>query len=253
MSAVRTRAVRAEQAGTYVYGLLRAHGPALPEGLEGVGGRIVEVAPLEGCAALVSAGVDRDVFGLPADLLAHTRVLDEVARIRTVVPVAFGTFVTVGVDDAVLDPLRRAFRAAVGRVDGAVQFTLTARYRQDVALAELVREDPLIARLRRETAGTPEAALRPAKLRLGELVVRGLERKADADADSILDALRPLARETAVRDRRQADEVVEVAALVDRDRAEPFEDACDRLAATFAERAGFRLLGPQAPYDFVGT
>jgi Gas vesicle synthesis protein GvpL/GvpF len=83
-------------------------------------------------------------------------------------------------------------------------------------------------------------------------VVQGLDRKAAADATLVLDAIDPLARETAVRERRQADEVVELAALVDRDRADAFEVACDRLAATLAARTTVRLLGPQAPYDFVG-
>lgn len=252
MSAVRTRGARATQADTYVYGLLAARDSALPASLTGVGGRDVEVTTLGGCTALVSEGVDREAFGLPADLLAHSHVLDEVARTRTVVPVAFGTFVARDAGPGSLDRLRDAFDAAVGRVDGAVQLTLTVRYREDVALAELVREDPRIARLREETAGTPESASRSAKLRLGELVVHGLDRKAEADAARILDGLRPLARETVVRERRQADEVLELAALVDRDAAESFEAACDRLAGAFAGRATFRLLGPQAPYDFVG-
>jgi hypothetical protein len=252
MSAVRTRGARATQAGTYVYGLLAARGDPLPGSLTGVGGRDVEVARLDGCEALVSEGVDRDAFGLPADLLAHSHVLDEVAHSRTVVPVAFGTFIPQDGREASLDRLREAFDAAVARVEGAVQFTLTVRYREDSALAELVREDPRIARLRQQTAGTPESAHRSAKLRLGELVVQGLDRKAQADAARVLGELRPLARETVVRERRQADEVVELAALVDRDRAAEFEAACDHLAGAFAERTTVRLLGPQAPYDFVG-
>jgi len=252
MSAVRTGEARATQADTYVYGLVAARGTALPGSLTGVGGRPVGLTALDGCLALVSEGVDRDAFGLPADLLAHSHVLDEVARTRTVVPVAFGTFVAGDAGPGPLDRLREAFDAAVRRVDGAVQLTLTVRYREEVALTELVREDPRIARLRRETAGTPEAALRSAKLRLGELVVQGLDRKAEADAARILDGLRPRAREILARDRRQADEVVELAALVDREGAEAFEAACGGLAEAFGGRATFRLLGPQAPYDFVG-
>src|SRR4051794_11674822 len=253
MRPVRTRAARSEPADTYVYGLLAADDAALREPVQGVGGRDVEVAAFDGFAALVSTEVDRDEFGLPDDLLAHSRVLDEVARTRTVVPVAFGTFVGRRAEDPpAYDALQRAFLAAVDRVDGAVQYTLTVRYRQDAALAELVREDERIARLRDETAGTPEAALRGAKLRLGELVVQGLDRKAEGDASHILAALTPLIRETAVRERRQADEVLEVAALVDRDLADRFEDECDRIAGELTERASFRVLGPQAPYDFVG-
>jgi hypothetical protein len=89
-------------------------------------------------------------------------------------------------------------------------------------------------------------------MRLGELVVQGLERKAEADARPILAALDGAAREVAVHERRSADDVIELAALVDRDRSEAFERTAERLAEQQAGRMRIRLVGPQAPYDFVG-
>lgn len=252
MRSVRTRPAPAGPAGTYVYGLMAA-GSALPEPLDGVGGLPVEVVPLDGFAAVVSPGVDRETFGVPDDLLAHTRVLDRLAERATVIPLAFGTFTPDDLQDQDdIAALAEAYEAAIEAVDGAVQFTLTVRYEQDVALTELVREDPAIARLREQTAGPRGEARQSEKLRLGELVVQGLERKAAADAARILDVLARIARGLVERERRQADEVVEVAALVDRDAEEVFEQRCDELAEAFAGRARFRLVGPQAPYDFVG-
>jgi hypothetical protein len=55
-----------------------------------------------------------------------------------------------------------------------------------------------------------------------------------------------------VREAGQADDVVELAALVDNGSQMQFERKAENLAKKFAGRITFRLLGPQAPYDFVG-
>jgi hypothetical protein len=138
------------------------------------------------------------------------------------------------------------------RIGDAVQFTLRARFSQEDALAELVAEEPDIASLREAIAGSSEDETRTERIRLGELIVKGLQRKAAAEAPPIREALVPLAREVVERDPSQAEDVIELAALVERDHQEEFEQAAERLAREAAGRIMFRLLGPQAPYDFTG-
>jgi hypothetical protein len=251
MTAVRVRPAPTDRRSVYVYGLAPA-AVTLPERLVGVGGRPVSAVPLDGFTAVVSEDVDEREFGVADDVLAHTRVLDRVAETATVLPLAFGSFVrsAAELDDA-LRPAWEESRSALAGVDGAVQFTLTVRYEEQAALAELVATDKRVARLSKATAGTPEDVRRAEKLELGRLVVAGLERKAVEDAQRILAAVRPLTRAVVERERREPDEVIELAALVDRDATDSFESECERLAQAFAERARFRLLGPQAPYDFV--
>jgi hypothetical protein len=219
-----------------------------------VAGRPVETAELGGFAAVVGRDVDPETFGVADDLLAHTRVLDAIAATTDVVPLAFGTIVPAPqAGDEEVELLRDAYTRAAEQVSGAVQCTLSVRYDEQRALAELVGADPRIARLRDETAGTGEYAARAQKLRLGQLVVEGLDAMAAQDGDRVLAALTPLVRDAVRRERRQADEMIEVAALVDRTGVEPLARAAEDLAGTFAGRARFRFLGPQAPYDFVGA
>jgi hypothetical protein len=130
-----------------------------------------------------------------------------------------------------------------------VQYTLGVRYIEDVALAELVREDREIARLREVTRRNPE--LRADAMRLGERVVVGLERKAAADAGRLVDGL-PVVRELRRRPREQPEAVLDVTLLVDREAAGDVEGRIEDLARQHADRMRFRLLGPQAPYEFVG-
>ena len=239
-----------EQVGeVYVYGLVAADVDP-PEGVPGVAGAAVERRDLgDGVAALVSE-VDVEMLGAAEDLLAHAAVLDGLAERATVVPFAFGSFTDPEDDDAAA-ALAEGYHRVAPRLEGAVQLMVTARYVEDAVLAELVEEDPEIAALRRRTAGSGPDELRNEKMRLGELVVQGLERKAEADARPILAALEGAAREVAVHERRSADDVIELAALVDRSASAAFERTAERLAEERAGRIRMRLVGPQAPYDFV--
>lgn len=230
----------------YVYGILAA-GVPVPVGLSGVGEAPVETLPA-GALQLVVGLIDPARFGLAADLLAHSTVVDRISLESDIVPMAVGTFIPVPLDTAAVERLTAADRRVRTGIAGAVQYSLAVRYREEVALAELVGEDREIARLRDRTRrGQASYA---DQLRLGELVVAGLERKARSDAERILPALGPV---RAVRRRKRSgpESVVELAVLVDRGAIGAYEHAVDALAAQQADRMRFRLLGPQAPYDFV--
>jgi hypothetical protein len=237
------------QADVYVYGWLAA-GTEVPA-VGGVAGGVAETMDLGGFAALVTRDVDAESFGVADDLVAHTTVLDTVAATQDVVPLAFGTILPSPVDAAARSALQEAYDDVAGRIAGAVQCTLTVRYLEETILSEIVGDDPRIARLRRETAGTGEYEARAEKLRLGQLVVEALDAKAEKDGEAILARLMPVLRDAAPRERRQAEDVIDVAMLVDRDGVEDLARTCDSLAGEFAGRARFRFLGPQAPYDFV--
>jgi len=230
----------------YLYGLVPSD-VRVPSGLTGVSGAAVEAVPL-GSLQLVVSAVDPERFGLADDLVAHSAVLDRLAEAGDVVPLAVGTFIPMPPDEPAVARLTSAYERVHPKVAGGVQYALSVRYVEEVALAELVREDREIARLRERTSRND--GLRADKMRLGELVVTGLERKAEADAARVVAALPP-ARELRRRQREQPETVLEVVALVDRDATDAFERGMEQLAAQHASRMRFRLLGPQAPYDFV--
>lgn len=236
----------------YVYGIVPA-GAQLPPGLTGVDGEQVEALASGGFAALVSPVENPDDVGTPDNLVAHSRVLDEFAAAGPVLPMTFGTIVpdVETITDSVLPSMQQAYRNGIDRVEGAAQFTVRARYARDRVLAEMVEENGEIAALRESTANRSEEESHFDRIRLGELVVEEFQRRAAVDSGRILDALEPLARETSTREASQADHVVEVAALVDREQQAEFERTVEALARDMDPRVTFRLLGPQAPYDFV--
>jgi hypothetical protein len=237
---------------TYVYGLVGADTP-LPEGLTGLGpsGKVTTVVHGDVAAIVGDVPADRPL-GTRDDLLAHEAVVDTVASSAAVLPMRFPAVVEEeGVVEELLAPHHDRFVAALGELEGRVQYTLKGRYEQDVVLREVLESDPEIRQLQEEIRDLPEDATYHQRLRLGELVVGALEERRDAEADQLVTRLEEHAVGVVEHHPGQPDDVVHTAFLVEREHAQEFEDAVEALGEELHGRARLRLLGPLAPYDFV--
>ena len=235
----------------YLYGLVLGEA-RLPSGLTGIAGEPVRYEPLGSLRAVVSdAPSDREV-GLPDDVRDHARVLDAVAGAVPVLPVRFGTLATAdGLEEAVPADRQDRHAADLRALEGAVQLTVSARYREEAVLAELVAEDAEIRHLRERTRGRDEMATYDERIRLGELVVAGFDARRPGDAAMLARTVAPFARATSDHEVTRTGDVAELALLVRREDVEPLEDALETLAAQVADRMVVRLVGPQAAYDFA--
>jgi hypothetical protein len=150
-----------------------------------------------------------------------------------------------------LAPSHERFAEMLADLEGCHQFNLRATYVEEVALTEVVRADPTIAELHRRTAGLPEGTLHPDLVHLGELVSRAMDRMREADAEEILEVVRPWVRDQAHRPSTGLDHVLDVALLIADERREELEDYLEALAERLYARVRLRLVGPVAPYDFA--
>lgn len=237
----------------YVYGLTRA-GTDLPADLTGLGpsGRVWTVPHGELAAIVSDVPVDRPL-GTRDDLVAHEAVLDAVAASAAVVPMRFPAVIeSEGIVEELLGPYQEEFLSMLADLEGRVQFTVKGRYEQDVVLRELLERDQEIRGLQEKVRDLPEDASYYDRVRLGELIVRALEEVRDGDAARMLQRLEGKAVATQTNSPPQPDDVVNAAFLVDRGQAEEFEAAVEDLGREYDGRVRFRLLGPLAPYDFLG-
>jgi hypothetical protein len=235
----------------YLYGIVRA-GQELPEGLVGVVATVPRAVEHGDLAVIVSDIAEDADFGTPADLVAHSAVLDEVARATTVLPIRFGTVVPTTedlVEQVLEDP--DGLLSALSTLEGATQYTVRARYEQESLLPEILRDEPELARLQQQIAGTSEAETRNQRIALGEGIVAAFDARREPDAQQLRETLEPLARDVVEHEVGSADDVLGVAVLVAREDAERFEAAVEDAAERHHPRMRIRLLGPQAPYDFV--
>src|SRR3954451_658171 len=225
----------------------------IPDGLVGVGEAEVRLVPLDGLAAVVG---DVDVEGLSGrrdDLLAHHRVLERLRDLGAVLPVQFGSVIEdeENVREVFLRDQHDQLRETLDELRGRVQMNLRARYVEDAVLAEVVRDDPEVAALRRVTRDETEEASYNDRVRLGQLVSRAVERKREDDAGWLLDQVLPFAVAYSLRDSGSTD-VLDVALLVDADRRSELEELLESLAEGTHERIRLQLVGPVVPLDFAG-
>lgn len=230
---------------SYVFGILPAGSPVPDDGTEppAEGLRLVES---DGLAALVGAAPERPL-GLAADLLAHDRVLGDVVAAGTpVLPMRFGA--VLADDDSIvrdlLQPDRDRFTEELRRIDGHVEYVLSASYEREQVLREIVESNPTIAALRNANGGFEQ------QVRLGELVVGALSRLREVDADALVSEIAAVV-DRRVQEVREPEEVARVAFLVaDRERTS-FERKVEKAARLRAGRIRLRLVGPTPAYDFV--
>lgn len=158
-------------------------------------------------------------------------------------------------EEAVAEDLLQARYDELGRlldgVDGRVELSVKAFYRADVAMREVLRDDPAIARLSRATRGLPEAATYYDRVRLGQLVAEAVRAKRDQDAAPILARLSPLAVGVAADEELPERMVLKAAFLVERERVPEFDHAVDEIAREASERLQLKYLGPLAPHTFA--
>ena len=209
----------------------------------GLAGKSVEPVRFDDLAALTSEAPAGKIRARRADLMCHFDVLARAFERGTVIPLRFGMVF----DDVVEDFLRPRHDELVRllrEIDGRVELRVTAHYREEAILAEVVRENARVARLRGESS---QAVL----LELGELVAAGLRARTDRDARAIIEKLRPLALAQELDEEPIEHQVLRASFLVERKKVSAFDKAMDELAAGQAGRIDFKYVGPLPPHSFV--
>ena len=125
---------------------------------------------------------------------------------------------------------------------------MTAHYREEAVLGEIVRESPRVARLREQTKGGGSP---PVLLELGELVSAELQARTARDARSIVQRLGAIALAYDVSDEQIEHQLLRASFLVERKRMKAFDEAMEELAAAQAGRIDFSYVGPLPPHSFV--
>ena len=243
------------EVGSYLYGIVPA--AAADGGLDdltGLDGAPLEAIVVDDVAAVVGRVRLERPPGRRADLVAHSVAVDTLAQRGPVVPVRFGSMIedVEGFVAEYLAPRSAELAELLADLRGRSQFTVRATYDEETVLAEIVATDPEVARLRERTRDLPEEAAYSDRVRLGELVSRALDDRREAEQAGLLDAIVGWTAAHVVRRSSGLHGLLDLAVLVDDEQREGFEDALEELAEAGHPRYRIALVGPAAPYDFVG-
>lgn len=235
----------------YVYGVIAA--AATPPRERGIDDAPVEVVPHGGVAALTS-DVPGDFLEVGrAELLTHSRVLEQAMERAVVLPMRFGVVLPdeETVRERLLEPYGEQLEAQLKAMEGKVEVTIKGIYDEAAILREVLAENREIAKLRQAIHGKLEDATYYQRIELGELVAAALDEKRAGAAPQVIDRLAPLAVDVRVGDPVHERMAVNASFLVERSRLEEFDRAVDRIGAEQAGRIQFKYTGPLPPHSFV--
>jgi hypothetical protein len=228
-------------------------GPDLGAGV-GDPPRAVETLVFGDLAAVVSGVAPGEVGGenvraLRRDMKAHSAILNRLVELgaASVLPVRFGAVFPTAqlLVDRLLKPQYPLLKAHLGRLAGATEVSLKVTYAEDEVLREVVEEHPELAR-RSGGGGSYQA-----KIDLGQRIAREIQARQERDAQWVLDALKPVARDVRTGKPGSDMTVLSASFLVEKQGMDRFDRVLERLNAEAGRVMRFDCVGPLPPYSFA--
>ncbi|MDI6889674.1 MAG: GvpL/GvpF family gas vesicle protein [Thermodesulfovibrionales bacterium] len=257
-----------KEEGRYIYAVIGAEGREFDsKHLTGftspaIGGRGDEVHAIsyQDIAAIISVS---PVIKYPIsreNTMAHQKVLEELMKDFTVLPVRFSTVASSKdgvcaaerIREEVLKARYEELKALLTKMNNKIELGLKAFWTDmKVIFQEIVDENSQIKKLRQKLALEPITQPFGGKATLGEMVKNALERKKAKEEKDILDVLKKTCVDWCSNKIVGDNMITNSAFLVEKSRMEEFDRLVDKLATTYNEKIKFKYVGPVPPINFV--
>lgn len=252
--ALATIESEAKAEGKYLYCIIGAPAPATFE-TPGIGGRgdVVHTLTVGRLAAVISDSPRIEYENNRRNMMAHTKVLEEVMTRHALLPVCFGTVATgpEPITGKILEERRDELAQLLEMMRGRHELGLKVSWREDVIFAEVLDENPTIRKLRDSLVGRSPEKSHFERIRLGELIGQALERKRREDEERILARTRPFVHKTKLNKPIGDRMILNAAFLVEAAEESSLDRAIEEMDTAWGSRLSFKYVGPVPPYNFV--
>ncbi|MFD0368100.1 GvpL/GvpF family gas vesicle protein [Streptomyces sp. NPDC059071] len=234
----------------YVYAITKSSHPLRLDGLTGVGGEDAALRTIgQGDLCAVVSEAPEEIGVKRQDVEAHHDVQTRLWNDGVTLPLGFG-FVAENDDAvrAVLEDGAAQFTQRLEELDGRVEFNVKGIEEEEAAMRRILEDSAQVRELNeatRDGGGTYED-----RLELGKLLSDEMTARQAALAETVLAALRPLARAERLSEPSQQ-YFVSASFLVDQERAEEFTNAGEEVIKEQPEGVDIRIRGPLPPYSFA--
>ena len=188
------------------------------------------------------------------NLLVHEKVIEEVMKeFDSVLPVRFGTIAS-GADEIrnLLDRRCSEFKIALRDMDHKIELGVKGVWKDmEVVFKEIVEENQDIKKLKVKLQNDKSKKNIQAKMEVGKMVAREMEKKKEKEASRIVDALRRTAVNYKLNKGIGDEMFINAAFLVDKGREKEFDNIMDDLSEEYKNRIKFMYVGPLPVYNFI--
>ena len=244
-----------EKEGKYIYCIVgtkqeRNFGPI------GIGGRDNEVLTIsyDDLSMVVSNCTMSKLKVSRQNLLTHEKVIEVVMKeFDGVLPVRFGTIAS-GADEIrnLLDRRYREFKTALRDMEHKIELGVKGIWgNKDVIFSEIVEENKDIKKAKEMLLNDKGKKNIQAKMEVGKMVARALEKKKEKEASKIVDVLRRTAVNYKLNKTMGDGMFINAAFLVDKGREKEFDNIVDDLSEEYKDKIRFMYAGPLPVYNFI--
>ena len=244
-----------EKEGKYIYCVIassqeRSFGPM------GIGERGDDVSTIgySDLSMVVSSHPIAKLVVNREDMIAHEKVIEAVMKeFDGGLPVRFGTIAS-NADEIrnLLSRRYREFKSALQDTDHKVELGVKGIWKNmDMIFKEVVDESKAIKRTKEDIQNDKNKKNIKAKMEVGKMVEKALEKKKAKEAEKIVEAFRRTAFDYKLNKTVGDEMFVNAAFLVDKGREKEFDNIMGDLDEEYKERVKFMYTGPLPVFNFV--
>ncbi len=241
--------------GKYLYCIVNTSERPLALTQPGLGRHKQPVYPIRanGLMALVSDSPLVNYERSRRNMMAHAKVLEEVMRQTTLLPIRFGTLAPNEnvVRDKLLTRRHDELCGLLADINGQIEMGLKAIWAEQAIFEQIMADYDDIRHLRDDLMGRPPAETHYERIRLGQMIEAAMIEKREQDAAIILEQLQPLVNRYRLNQPGSDRMVLNAAFLLDQKDERTFATAIRHLKERLGERMMFKYVGPVPPYNFV--
>jgi hypothetical protein len=241
--------------GKYIYGIIR-HSAPLDYGPIGMGSRADRVYAINfrDISAIVSDSPIIQYEARRVNMTTHEKVLEEVMKTHTVLPVRFSTISEHDDESGILRILEKEYQKfsdLLGKMDGKKELGLKVLAHESKIYESILEKYEGIRSLKAKLINLPIDKTHYQRMKIGEMVAEAVKKETGNYRSIILDVLQPLTDDVKINDNYGEMMILNSAFLIQNSSEATFDKAIDDLDAKYGNLMTFKYVGTLPPYNFV--
>lgn len=224
-------------------------------GAIGIGGRgdIVSTIGYEDVSAVISSTPMTKYVINRENMISHEKVIEEVMKDYTVLPVRFCTIASSAEElRSLLRKRHSEFKGLLRDMDNKVEMGLKVLWKDmNLTFKEIIEDNKEIKKLKKKSEGKSAKNDNTAKVALGKAVKEVLDKKKADEAWKILNKFKRTYVDVKENDLFGDSMLLNTAFLIDRIREKEFDFLVEDLVKKHEDRMTFKYIGPAPPFNFV--
>jgi len=235
----------------YIYGFIEE--PRRKEfSFSGIDGKKVYSYNYQDLAAVLSEAEEIECDPIRVNLLAHTHVLEEIAREYLILPMSFG--IIAENEEKVTELLRQnylEFMRQLKMLKGKIELGVKVLWIEDAVVKEMESRVKDFQELKKKIVDLSAKEDQNAKLKAGRLVESIVKEWGKKYVQKIYNSLKEIAVDSRLNQPIGIKMLLNSSFLVDKNKEKDFDKRVNELAQKYEDQLKFKYVGPVPPYNFV--